>query len=171
MTCLNNIIVKYRYTVCNMLSKFYSTMCFFPSNPYIYPGGIRTNDHQLLRWMRNLGIKPFQLNWKIGSWLKGFSFRSLSLEISKLWHSEESTARRYNTYLQTVWPETVLKNDQKSPISKPNQGCQIGNQKYQPGYILEGFRMENVRIFLEVWNIWQPFGLYYGRLVYFVVIW
>jgi hypothetical protein len=41
-------------------------------------------------------------------------------------------------------------------------------QKFQFGCILEGLEMENVGIFLAIWNILQLFGLYYGNVV---VIW
>jgi hypothetical protein len=31
--------------------------------------------------------------------------------------------------------------------------------------------MEDVGIFLAIWSILRQFGLFYGNLVYFVVIW
>jgi tetrahydromethanopterin S-methyltransferase subunit E len=43
-------------------------------------------------------------------------------------------------------------------------------KKSQFGQILEGLGMGNVVIFLTIWNILWPFGIIYGRSVYFVVI-
>jgi hypothetical protein len=31
--------------------------------------------------------------------------------------------------------------------------------------------MEDVNIFYGIWSILQPFGLFYGHLVHFIVIW
>jgi hypothetical protein len=31
--------------------------------------------------------------------------------------------------------------------------------------------MKNVGIFMTIWNILQPFGKFYGKLVWFLVIW
>jgi hypothetical protein len=31
--------------------------------------------------------------------------------------------------------------------------------------------MEDVGLFMEIWSILQPFGILYGHLLYFVVIW
>jgi hypothetical protein len=31
--------------------------------------------------------------------------------------------------------------------------------------------VENVGIFMPIWNMLWPFGIYYGHLVYYVVIW
>jgi hypothetical protein len=36
---------------------------------------------------------------------------------------------------------------------------------------LECLGMQNVGIFMTIWNIVRPFGKFYGNLVYFVVIW
>jgi hypothetical protein len=47
----------------------------------------------------------------------------------------------------------------------------FSNRKSQFGYILEGLAMEDVGIFLAIWSILRQFGLFYGNLVYFVVIW
>jgi hypothetical protein len=38
--------------------------------------------------------------------------------------------------------------------------------------MLEGLAMKDVGIFfMEIWSILQPFHMFYGHLVYFVVIW
>jgi hypothetical protein len=39
------------------------------------------------------------------------------------------------------------------------------------GNFLEGFRLENITIFLAIWNILRTFGIFYDHLVHFVFIW
>jgi hypothetical protein len=54
----------------------------------------------------------------------------------------------------------------QTPI--PGPGLPVGiffNQKSHFGYILEGLGTESVGIFL------RPFGIFYGQLVYVMVIW
>jgi hypothetical protein len=41
----------------------------------------------------------------------------------------------------------------------------FSNKKSHFGYILEGLGMENVGIFITIWNILWPFGKFYGSLV------
>jgi hypothetical protein len=47
----------------------------------------------------------------------------------------------------------------------------FSNKKYQFGQILEGIGMENVGIFMVIWNILKPYGKFQSYLVYFMVIW
>jgi hypothetical protein len=56
-------------------------------------------------------------------------------------------------------------------------GCTAGlpdglfsNQQSQFGYILEGFGMKNVVIFMTTWNILRPLGKCCGNMVSFVVL-
>jgi hypothetical protein len=39
------------------------------------------------------------------------------------------------------------------------------------GTFLEGLATKDVGIFMDIWSILQPFGILYGLLVYFMVIW
>jgi hypothetical protein len=59
-------------------------------------------------------------------------------------------------------------------LDKVNPGLPDGmfsNQKSHIGKILEGLAIEDVGIFMTIWNILWPFDIIYGRLVQFVVIW
>jgi hypothetical protein len=47
----------------------------------------------------------------------------------------------------------------------------FSNQKSQFGQILEGLAMEDAGIFLAMWSIFRPFGVFDDTLEYFVVIW
>jgi hypothetical protein len=44
-------------------------------------------------------------------------------------------------------------------------------KKSKFGYILDGLGMGNVGIFMTIWNILRPFGIFYGNLLQFVVTW
>jgi hypothetical protein len=37
--------------------------------------------------------------------------------------------------------------------------------------ILEGLTMEDIGIFMAIWSLLRPFRIFYGLLVYFMVIW
>jgi hypothetical protein len=39
------------------------------------------------------------------------------------------------------------------------------------GLYWRAFEWKMLVYFNAIWNIWQPFGKYYGHLVHFVVIW
>jgi hypothetical protein len=62
----------------------------------------------------------------------------------------------------TTWPSTRVSELPDALFSY---------QKSQFGSILEGLGMENVGMFVTIWNILRPFGIICGSLVYFVVIW
>jgi hypothetical protein len=52
-----------------------------------------------------------------------------------------------------------------------HQRCQISNKKSKFGQIVEGLAMEVVGIFRAILSILRPYGVRYGHLVQFVVIW
>jgi hypothetical protein len=47
----------------------------------------------------------------------------------------------------------------------------FSNKKYQFGLTLEGLGMENVGIFMVIWNIESPFGTFCGHLVNIFPFW
>jgi hypothetical protein len=57
--------------------------------------------------------------------------------------------------------------------STSKEGCQMVyfQKKIVVGYILEDPAMKDICLFLAIWSILRPFSLFYGHLVYFVVIW
>jgi hypothetical protein len=67
----------------------------------------------------------------------------------------------------------VTRRFRASPHPHPSAGlpdCLFSDQKIQFGYILEGLGMENVGIFLSIWNILRPFGIFYCNLGSTIVI-
>jgi hypothetical protein len=47
----------------------------------------------------------------------------------------------------------------------------VSNQNPKFGYILYGLEMASVGIFLDLWSVLRPFGIFNGHLVYFGFVW
>jgi hypothetical protein len=56
---------------------------------------------------------------------------------------------------------------------RAQQGCQMvyfRTKKFNLGKFLQGFLWKMMAYFMAIWSILQPFGMFHGNLVHFLVI-
>jgi hypothetical protein len=71
------------------------------------------------------------------------------------------------------FPPTQLQFPRSNALPKPIPGLPDGlvsNQKSQFGYVLEGVAIEKIAVFYDQ-SVFMLLEIFYGHLVYFVVIW